>query len=73
MSHGSWTFLLPEQGVGTSADKIGDGDQVIVIVIIKIKIIKIILIARWCKWGGEDVIVSSKLPSPPLLLLAGGQ
>ena len=23
------------------------------------------------KWGGEDVNVSSKLPSPPLLLLAG--
>ena len=72
MSHGSWTFLLPEQGVGKLAD-FGDGDQVIVIVIIKIKIIKIIIIARWCKWGGEDVIVSSKLPSPPLLLLAGGQ
>ena len=72
MSHGSWTFLLPEQGVGKLAD-FGDGDQVIVIVIIKIKIIKIVIIARWCKWGGEDVIVSSKLPSPPLLLLAGGQ
>ena len=72
MSSGPWTFLLPEQGVGKSAD-FGDGDQVIVIVIIKIKIIKIIIIARWCKWGGEDVIVSSKLPSPPLLLLAGGQ